>query len=208
MPSTRKPALRVGVFGGSFNPVHLGHLVVAEEARVRLRLDRVLFVVAADPPHKRKATLAPAADRYDLVRLAIAENPAFEACDAEMSRPGPSYTVETLAALHAAWGRGTRFFLIVGQDSVADMPGWREPRKVLRLAELVVAGRAGYDPASLDALLPLMPRKARPVVLQTRVVVSATEIRERLARGESARYLVPDAVLGAIARRGLYGTGA
>jgi len=126
--------LRVGVFGGSFNPIHIGHLIVAEEARCRLRLDRVIFIPAGQPPHKDAGGLAPAADRYDLVRLAIADNPAFEASDIEIRRPGRSYTVDTLAALRKSLPRGSKLFLIVGQDSVAEMKTWREPRKILSLA--------------------------------------------------------------------------
>lgn len=198
-PMPRGGTRRIGVFGGSFNPVHSGHLLVAEEARARLRLDRVLFVVAGDPPHKPPGGLAPAADRLALVRAAVRGNPAFEASDIEIRRKGKSFTVDTLEALRRRLP-GARLHLIVGSDAAADLPGWREPERILRLARLVIAGRPGAR-APRGAFL----RRIRPVLLSERLLVSSSEIRARLARGASARYLAPDGVLREIRRRRLYG---
>jgi len=199
--------MRVALFGGSFNPVHVGHLALAEEAREACRLDRVVFMPAARPPHKPEAGLAPGRDRMALVQRAIAGNPAFEASDLELLRPGPSYTVETLAALKAALPRHGKLFLILGQDSVLDLPGWREPARILSLAGLIVATRPGFPTAIPRAVRRLLPRGSPPLRAPVRVDVSGTAIRSRLEAGRSVRYLVPDAVLREIRRRGLYGTG-
>jgi nicotinate-nucleotide adenylyltransferase len=200
MPAPR----RIGVFGGSFNPIHIGHLLIAEEARTRLGLDRVVFVPAGAPPHKSVRGLAPARDRLAMVRASIRGNAGFAASDAEVRRPGRSYTVDTLEAMRKAARGRARLFLIVGEDSVADLPGWRDPRRILRLASLAVATRPGADPRAIGRLRALLPRGARAAVVPVRVDVSATEIRERLARGRSVRYLVPEPAMRVIRSRGLY----
>jgi nicotinate-nucleotide adenylyltransferase len=134
------------VFGGSFNPIHFGHLLVADDIAETLALDRVLFVPAATPPHKPAAELAPAAHRFEMARLAIAEHPRFEVSDVELRRQGPSYTVDTLEALR---GRGD-LHLIIGSETFLDLLSWREPRRVAALARLVVVPRTGiaFDPES------------------------------------------------------------
>jgi nicotinate-nucleotide adenylyltransferase len=199
--------LRVGVFGGTFNPVHIGHLVVAEEARETLRLDFVLFVPAGDPPHKSPRGLAPAKARLEMVRRAVAGHPAFSVSDVEVRRRGRSYTVDTLEALHSALPRRSRLFLIVGEDAAVDLPGWREPRRILELADLVVASRDGASPRAIERLRPLLRRGRSPVVVPVRIGVSASDVRARLSRGRSARFLVPAPVLAFIGRRRLYGAG-
>ncbi len=134
------------MFGGSFNPIHFGHLLVADDIAETLALDRVLFVPAAAPPHKPAAELAPAVHRFEMARLAIAEHPRFEVSDVELRRQGPSYTVDTLDALR---GRGD-LHLIIGSETFLDLLSWREPRRVAALARLVVVPRAGnaFDPES------------------------------------------------------------
>ena len=195
--------MTVGLFGGSFNPPHLGHLVVAETLLEAFGLDRVVWMVAAKPPHKVGADLAPPGDRLALVRLAIAGNPAFEASDLELRRAAetgaPSYTVDTLRALHAAHP-GTRWALLIGEDSYAGFPTWREPDAIASLADLVVFRRSGAGP------LPDPGRFPARFAGAGRIDVSATELRARFREGRSVRYLVPDAVAEYVRAHGLYRT--
>jgi len=188
--------MRIGVFGGTFDPPHLGHLVVASDACEALGLGRVLWIPSAVPPHKLRTVQAPAHARLEMVRAAIGGDPRFEADDVELRREGPSYTVDTLREL-AARHPGDELVLLIGADNLREIPGWREPREILRLARVAVLSRdgAGVPPDS--------PIPATSVAV-TRVDVSATEVRRRAAAGETIRYLVPDAVRALVERRGLY----
>lgn len=188
--------MRIGVFGGTFDPPHLGHLVVASDACEALGLGRVLWVPSAVPPHKLRTVQAPAEARLEMVRAAIGGDPRFEADDLELRRAGPSYTVDTLREL-AARHPGDELVLLIGADNLREIPGWREPAEILRLARVAVLSRdgAGVPP---DAPIPA------PAVAVPRVDVSATEVRRRAAAGETIRYLVPDAVRALVERRGLY----
>lgn len=191
---------RLGVMGGTFDPIHVGHVLLALWARERLSLDRVLFVPAADPPHKEaRPDLAPAADRWAMVERAIAGFPGFAASRLELDRPGKSYTVETLQTLRIEYP-DSRLYLVIGEDNVAQLPTWHDPRTILELCTVVAGTRASAGLAG-DAEL------ARQVILLDTPVfeVSSTEVRRRLAAGKPVRYLVPDAVLDYIAARGLYG---
>jgi nicotinate-nucleotide adenylyltransferase len=190
---------RIGLFGGTFDPPHVGHLVLAEWARARLRLDRVVFMPAGTPPHKRGRPLTGAAHRLAMTRLAVRGNPAFAVSDFEARRHGPSFTVDTLRDLRVRHP-GARLFLLMGADSLADFPVWHEPAEIARLATLVVAARPG---ARRPARVPRGLRIARldnPVV-----AVSSSALRARARAGRSLRYLVPDPVAAYIARHGLYG---
>src|SRR5262245_29724743 len=132
--------MRLGVFGGTFDPVHLGHLILAEQCREQARLDQVQFVPAAVPPHKRDKELTSFGQRVEMLALAIAGQPAFRIDELEKNRTGPSYTVDTLTQLHAA-RPGDEFFFILGADSVRDLPIWYQPRRILELATLLVVAR-------------------------------------------------------------------
>ena len=198
-------ARRLGVFGGSFNPPHVAHLAVAEAAADQLGLGQVLWVPAATAPHKQsRPDLASAEDRLHLTRLATAGNRRFAVSSVETDRGGVSYTGDTLRTLQAEHP-GTRLVLILGGDSLAYFPEWREPRAITALADLAVYARPGTDLApALDAAAAL---GARLHLLDApRLDLSSTVLRRRLAAGQSARYLLPDAVLGAIHARGLYRT--
>ncbi len=199
---------RIAIFGGSFNPIHVGHLIVAEEAAERLGLDRVIFVPAGEPPHKDAARLAPAAARLEMVRRAIAGNPRFAASDVEIRRRGKSFTVDTLEHFRSRLAGKATLFLLIGEDSAADLPGWREPRRILEMAQVIVAGRAGTSAGAVRRLEKLAPRGRRAECVELRVGVSATEIRARIAAGRSVRYLVPDPARRVIQRRGLYRGGS
>ena len=193
----------VGVFGGTFDPIHLAHLAVAEAARDVLGLERVLFITAGVPPHKPSRPITDAADRLAMVELAIAGNPAFASSRMELERPGPSYTADTLAALAAEHPDLT---LILSVEAFVGLPTWHEPRRVLELARLAVAPRDGYPDAEPGFLAEHFPRNpARVVFLDgPRLRLSASELRARAAAGRSLRYLVPDAVAAYIGDHGLY----
>lgn len=202
---------RIGLFGGTFDPPHFGHLVLAEWARVRLRLDRVVFVPAGTPPHKRGRPLTDAALRLALTRLAVRGNPAFTVSGFEARRAGPSFTVDTLRHFHTRQP-GARFYLLMGADSLADFPNWHEPAEIARLATLVVAARPGPEgPAPGSRSHQLVPARARDrvVMLDNPIVaISSSALRARARAGRSLRYLVPDAVAAYTARHGLYRRGA
>jgi nicotinate-nucleotide adenylyltransferase len=217
---------RVGVLGGTFNPIHLGHLRAAEEVAEALELERVVFVPSARPPHKPPgdAALARAELRLAWVRLAVEGNPRFAVDTVEMERSGPSYLVETLPELsrrHA--GRDLVFLL--GRDAFAEMATWREPERLLTLADYAVMTRpplrgslAQWLPGRLAGDFEIAPdgRSARHRGAGTRILlveitaldISASEIRARLREGRSVRYLLPEAVRGAVAASGAYGPGA
>lgn len=191
--------MTVAVYGGTFNPPHCGHLVVAETARETLRLDRILFVPTATPPHKGAAALAPARHRMEMTRLAVAGNPGFEASDAEVTRGGLSFTVDTLREI-AARNPGASLKLLIGADNLFDFEGWKSPAEILELADLVVMTRPGYELRRGRAELPL-----RAAAITVPVIgISGTDIRRRVKFGQSIRYLVPAAVEEYIRRHGLY----
>jgi nicotinate-nucleotide adenylyltransferase len=186
--------VRLGVYGGAFDPPHLGHLVAASDACDALRLDRLLWIPSAVHPLKALGTAADV--RLEMVRAAIAGDPRFAADDLELRRTGPSYTVDTLRALRAR-EPGAELFFVTGADNLRDLPRWREPDEIARLATLAVVSRAG-DSLPADAAYPAQ------AVTVTRVDVSSTEIRRRVAAGLSIRYLVPEAVRAVVERERLY----
>ena len=192
--------MRVGLLGGTFDPIHLGHLRAAETAREGLGLDLVAFVPAAVPPH-RAGPLAPPRDRYAMAELASASHPAFEAWDVELRREGTSFTVDTLQTL-----RGERpdddLVLVVGSDTWPEMTGWREPERLFSLAMVAVLDRPGEPLPEVEAPFPSSRGACR--VGGPTLPISATMIRERLRAGGSVRYLVPEEVAEYIAERKLY----
>ena len=187
--------MRLGIYGGAFDPPHLGHLVAASDACGALGLDRLLWIPSAVHPLKPVRTAAPL--RLEMVRAAIQGDSRFAADDLELRRTGPSYTVDTLRELRAR-EPGAELFFLTGADNLAELPRWREPDEIARLATLAVVSRAG------DAL-PGDPPYPAVAVAVTRVDVSSTEVRRRVAAGQSIRYLVPDAVRAVIERERLYG---
>jgi nicotinate-nucleotide adenylyltransferase len=190
--------MRLGVLGGTFDPPHVGHLIVASDVCAALGLDRLLFVPAAAPPHKRGRVRAPAALRLEMVRAATAGDARFEVDDLELRREGASYSADTLRQL-AAREPDAQLFFVIGVDQLREFGSWREPDVVVRLATLVVVSRAGDDAADAgEVAFPVLP------VQVTRIDLSATEIRRRIREGDPIRYLVPDAVREIIEREGLY----
>jgi nicotinate-nucleotide adenylyltransferase len=185
--------MRTALYGGSFDPIHHGHLILAREALEQLALDRIVFIPAAQSPFKLDRTPAPPSVRLAMVRAAIAEEPRFECDDSEAYGEGPSFTVDTLEAWRSRHPEDEVFYFI-GQDNVRDLPKWRRSQDLLRLAQFVVFER------SADA-----PTHDFPVI-RRRVDISATEVRKRVAEGRSIRYLVPDSVRALIAAHDLYQT--
>jgi len=183
--------MNIGVLGGTFDPIHIGHLVVAEEARVKLGLSEVLFVPAGQPWLKQDRHITPAVHRVEMVRHAIADNPHFRLCTLEVERPGPSYTVDTLTLLQDQLSSESSLFFILGRDTLAELPLWKEPRKVIQLCRLVVPPRLGSrDLRHLEEAIPGLLE--RVIQLDMPVIgISSSEIRQRIARGLSIRYLVP-----------------
>lgn len=190
--------MKIGLLGGTFDPIHLGHLRAAESAREALALDRVAFLPAGAPPHRRPPGSSPL-DRFAMVCLATASHPSFLAWDTEIRRPGPSYTVETLATLKEE-RPGDAFVMIVGSDTWPEMAAWRDPERLFRLCSVAVVDRPGETGPLVAPPFPAsMARVSGPGL-----AISATSVRERVRRGESVRYLVPDAVSDYIAKKGLY----
>jgi nicotinate-nucleotide adenylyltransferase len=195
--------MRLGLFGGTFDPIHLGHLILAESCREACELDRVWFVVAGAPPHK-PGDRTSVADRIEMVRIAIAGNPAFEVSDLETRRPGPHYSVETLEEVHLQRPEDELFFLI-GADSLADLPQWRQPERIAALATLVVVDRPGVG-LGLSSRWPDLGPSARPFRMVTipPIGIASHDLRRRVAEGRSVRYQVPRGVQAYIEAQGLY----
>lgn len=201
----------VGILGGTFDPIHIGHLAIAEEAREALGLERVLFVPSRLPVHKPGRAVAPAEDRVAMIAAAIAGNPAFALERAEVDRAGPSYAVDTLESLIAgadAAGRPTGFTFILSAEAYAGLPGWHRPARLLELCRMAVMPRPGAATVDLEAMDRLIPGAASRTILLDgpSLAVSGTQIRARVAAGRSIRYLVPDAVIDYIGDHRLYTT--
>jgi nicotinate-nucleotide adenylyltransferase len=199
-------APRVGVFGGTFDPPHYGHLAAAEEAGDRLALARVLFVPTNVPPHKLGEPITPAPLRVHMVELAIADNPRFALSRADVDRPGPSYTADLLAVLRAELGPAATLYFICGMDMLASLPTWHAPERVLAQCHLVAVTRPGSPSVDLAALERALPAaRGRVTVLPAPGLdISGRELRARIAQGRTIRYLVPPAVADFIAAAGLY----
>ncbi|MEW5992420.1 MAG: nicotinate-nucleotide adenylyltransferase [Chloroflexota bacterium] len=203
------PRTRIGILGGTFDPVHRGHLEIADAARTALDLERVLFLPAGTPPHKPDGADAPAADRVAMVELAIAGHPGFEVSRVDVDRPGPSYTadsVERIAAAERAAGREPDLVLIMSSEALAELPGWHEPDRLLATCRVAVVPRPGHprpDPAWIQATFP--GQADRIVAIDgPRLAISSTDIRRRIAARRPVRQLLPDAVARYIVDHGLY----
>jgi nicotinate-nucleotide adenylyltransferase len=203
--------MRTGVFGGTFDPVHLGHLILAEQCREQARLDRVVFVPTARPPHKQGHTVTPFGHRVEMLALALAGNPAFALDELEKDRPGPSYTVDTLEELHRRDPQD-ELLLLIGSDCLPDLVHWRNPTRIGELASLLVMARSGWSVADLEQLhaeLHLPPElRLLQLVNAPLIDLSSTDLRRRAAEGRSLRYLVPRAVECYIETHHLYRPGA
>ena len=198
--------MRVGVLGGTFDPIHLGHLKIAEEVRLKLDLERVLFIPTGQPRLRTDKYLSPVADRLRMVELATSDNPYFQVCDNETRRGGPTYTVDTLIELRGSLGTDASLYFIVGVDILRQFHDWKEPERVLELCNVVVVTRPGHEDFDWPAWLVTFPQAAdRLTRLDTTMVdISGTEIRRRSGQGKSVRKLVPASVAEYIQERNLY----
>jgi len=190
---------KLGIFGGTFDPPHIGHLIVARDVLDALGLDRLLFMPARVPPHKRDRTITSADLRLAMLRVAVEGDPALEVSDLELAREGASYSVETLRRLREERPDDELFF-IIGADQYAELHTWREPEEIARLARLVVIPRGDVEPG--DVAPELEPE--HDVVEVTRIALSSTEVRERVRQGRSIRYIVPDGVRAVVEAQALY----
>jgi nicotinate-nucleotide adenylyltransferase len=196
--------VRIGVLGGTFNPPHLGHLLCAQEAYVQLKLDAVMLMPARIPPHKPVEEEPGVEHRLELCRLAAREDQRFEVSDLEVSRPGPSYTVDTLSELHSK-APDNELFLIIGGDIAAGLAEWHEPERVLSLSTLAIAERSGTPRAKVDEALEGLDGGDRARFFQMPTIgISSTLVRDRVRAGLPLRYLVPEPVESYIADKGLY----
>lgn len=205
--STPTPTRRIGVYGGTFDPPHLGHLILAETAHDSLHLARVLFVPAAEPPHKEASSVrAPVADRMAMVNLAIEDNPRFEVSRVDVDRPGPHYSVDMLRLLHDQYPDAELVFMI-GGDSLRDLPIWSRPAELITLAKLGVMRRPGFKPdlSYLEKHLPGLSARIEWVEAPL-IDIAASHLAHCIAHGRSVRYQIPDKVIAYITQHGLYTT--
>ncbi len=199
----------IGLFGGSFNPVHHGHLIVARSVAEQLGLSRMILIPAAVPPHKPVANLAPAADRLEMLRLAVRGEGLFELSDAELRRPGPSYTVTTVEQFGRDLGPAAELHWLIGADSLGELVNWYQARRLIGLCRIVTAARPGWEQPDLGELRERfgpeqVERLAAGILPTPRIDISASEIRRRIRQGQSIRYLAPEPVVDYIESRRLY----
>ncbi len=211
---------RLGLFGGTFNPIHYGHLRAAEEVLEALRLSRLWFIPAAVPPHKADSDITPFPVRLEMTRLAVGDHPFMEVSDIEGQRPGKSYSIETLRTIRESFGPTCELYFILGLDAFLEIETWKDYREMFTLCHFVVLDRPGYDRSHLEKFLRGVHRGFRPltgergfqhpsgskVVFQatTLMDISATGIRRLVRQGFSIRYLLPEAVRGFIIKKNLY----
>ena len=213
--------MKIGLFGGTFDPIHWGHLRSAEEVREAFGLDRILFIPVAIPPHKSKNEATPARDRLKMVRLAIAKNPGFAASSVEVDRRGKSYSIDTLRYFAARQKKGDALYFILGLDAFKDIGSWKDFEKIFPLCRLIVTSRPGWGNSLALRDIPIAARKLfcydpkiksfrhksgthLHTIKLTDIAISASEIRARVRNRKSIRYLVPSEVGAYIKRRGLY----
>ncbi|MDU4961913.1 MAG: nicotinate-nucleotide adenylyltransferase [Sporomusaceae bacterium] len=197
---------RLGIMGGTFDPIHHGHLITAEFVRTELDLDKVLFIPAGSPPHKQGKPITATAHRYAMTQLATQSNPFFEVLPVEIERSGLSYTIDTVRRLLQQYGFDTELFCIAGADAIRDLLTWKDAEALLDLCCFAAAGRPGDSDAAAATLARLGEKGRRRIIRvdTPQLDISATAIRERLRRGLSVRYLVPDTVAAYIDKERLY----
>ena len=198
--------MRVGILGGTFDPVHLGHLIVGEEARGRLELERVVFIPTGQPWLKEQQPATAGKHRLQMLELALASNPKFDVASVEVDRPGPTYTVDTLEDLHQELGSEVELYFIIGMDALEQFRQWQRPERMLELCKLAVVNRPGYQRVDVNEMVREYPQVGPGLTLLNvpRVEISSTDIRRRVAEGKSIRYLVPEVVQEYIQEHGLY----
>jgi nicotinate-nucleotide adenylyltransferase len=194
---------RLGVMGGTFDPIHYGHLVTAEEALWQFSLDEVLFVPTGQPWMKDRPSVSPVEDRYLMTVIAVSSNPHFSVSRLEIDRPGPTYTVQTLRALRENYGEKTELFFVTGADAILEIFQWKDSEEALELARFIAATRPGYDIPRFEAQAPTSHPNVEVMTVPA-LAISSTDIRRRVQEGSPIRYLVPEGVKTYIEKTGLY----
>lgn len=187
--------MKIGILGGTFNPLHIGHLILAEESREKLSLERIIFVPANLPPHKDNSDIASAAERYKMIKLAIKGNKHFSVSDIEIKRQGRSYTIDTIREFKNKFP-GDELFFIAGSDMLKYLDEWKDLGEILKMVSFVVATRPGYPLEKIPSYISTLPIRA--------VDISAFEVRKAVKADKSFRYLVPEAIFNYITKRKLY----
>ncbi|MBA4385220.1 MAG: nicotinate (nicotinamide) nucleotide adenylyltransferase [Anaerolinea sp.] len=197
--------MRIGIFGGTFDPPHVGHLILAEECRSQLKLDLLLWAVTDNPPHKRYTNVSPVEQRVELVEKAIKGNPAFLLSRIDIDRPGPHYAIDTMNLLHKEYPDSQLFYLM-GGDSLHDLPTWQRPQDFLRVCDGIGVMRRHEDDVDLESIEKVMPGISNKVhIVEAPILeISSKQIRQRIAEGMGYRYYLRDAVYHAISDLGLY----
>jgi len=200
---------RVGLFGGTFNPVHIGHLIVARAVFEHLKLERMVLIPSANPPHKGSEGVADAENRLAMLRLAVTDEPGFDISNCEIERPGPSYTIDTVITFRRELGDKAELHWLIGADSLSELASWYRVDELVGMCQIVTAARPGWESPDLSALTERVGEREvgrlRDGILPTpRIDISASEIRRRVRGGQSVRWLVPMAVAQYIDRGGLY----
>jgi len=191
--------MKIGIFGGTFNPPHLGHLIVAEHVRIEYSLDRVMFMPASIPPHKLREQLVSSEHRAAMLRLAIQDNPNFDISQTELERGGISFTIDTLRELTKTHSED-HLFLLIGMDNLLEFHTWKSPHEILDVATVVVMTRPGFTTTEN----PLLKNEVLKICIVPEIAISSREIRKRIKEGKSIHYLVPDTVREYIRKHQLY----
>ncbi|TCS94800.1 nicotinate-nucleotide adenylyltransferase [Hazenella coriacea] len=194
--------MKVGIFGGTFDPIHLGHLILADQARQSASLDQVWFIPTGEPPHKKGKRVTSAHHRMKMVELAIANHTDFCLSQIELERSGPSYTIHTIQALIEKY-TNYQFFLLIGADMVKDLPHWYKIKEILQFVQVIALGRPGID---LEGLSPMILDRVTWIEEGIETNISSTYIRDQIKQGRSVKYIVPDAVGQYVKEQGLYGS--
>lgn len=198
--------MKLGLFGGTFDPIHWGHLLTTEMVRQALHLDQLLFIPAGDPPHKQEVDKTPAYHRWQMLQLAITSNPHFVPCNIDIERPGPHYSTDTVRLIREKYDvSAANCFFIIGADSLENLTSWHKPAELIQLCRLVVMGRPGHQPnmAELETVLPGLEERVDWVDTPL-IELSATTIRQYVRQGRSIHYLVTDEVRRYIETHQLY----
>ena len=201
---------KIGILGGTFNPVHKGHLRIAEVAQKEFKLEEVVFIPSGVPPHKPKAGIAPKEDRFRMIKTAIKGFPRFSVSRVELDRRGYSYAVDTFNALRKEVGKKAELYYIMGMDSINDILSWKKPLELFHLCEFIVATRPGAKIRTFKRLMKFPPLKMNMEkihIIETKFDIASSDIRERVRRGRSVARLVPGEVIDYINKKGLYSVG-
>ncbi len=194
--------MRIGILGGTFNPIHYGHLLVAAEVREKFDLEKVIFIPSAFPPHKNDPDIAPPSDRYQMTVLATQSNPFFSVSDLELQRSGKSYSVETVKELLNIYGKDTELYFITGADAILEIFTWKDREELLKLCQFIVATRPGFDTEDIEGTI----LKQIQLIEIPNLDISSTDIRQRIKERRNIKYLLPEKVEEYIYEHGLYRT--